>query len=542
MSSSREAEGLWHLTCPGGRKQTSFLLNPEYSQCRFLNIELKISLGSSVKMAAGNIMVVVIPQRGPQKMQPSGIVGGDHINCRRHFGELCYLLATGVHHCGSCVASFIVKYLLAKVVLVNIVVLRTPEGRKTALGEALWVGSRNLLVRGEAAPSPGLMTRGFAPSLPVEFPKMGSFRRPRPRFMSSPALSDLPRFQAARQALQLSSNSAWNSVQTAVINVFKGGGLQSNELYALNENIRRLLKSELGSFITDYFQNQLLAKGLLFVEEKIKLCENRIEVLAEVWDHFFTETLPTLQAIFYPVQGQELTIRQISLLGFRDLVLLKVKLEDLLLLAQPQLPSSIVQMLLILQSVHEPTGPSEGYLQLEELVKQVVSPFLGISEDRGLSGPTYTLARRHSRVRPKVTLLNYASPITPVSRPLNEMALTPLTEQEGEAYLEKCGSVRRHTVANAHSDIQLLAMATMMHSGLGEESGGEDKCLLLQPSFPPPHRQCSSEPNITDGRKGQPRGVLGTLRRLSCSQQVGVTGKAYKEDRLLFGASCAESQ
>ncbi|XP_054555243.1 proline-rich protein 5-like isoform X2 [Talpa occidentalis] len=294
------------------------------------------------------------------------------------------------------------------------------------------------------------MTRGFSPSLPVEFHKMGSFRRPRPRFMSSPVLSDLPRFQATRQALQLSSNSAWNSVQSAVINVFKGGGLQSNELYALNENIRRLLKSELGSFISDYFQ------------------------------------------------GQELTIRQISLLGFRDLVLLKVKLGDLLLLAQPQLPSSIVQMLLILQSVHEPTGPSEAYLQLEDLVKQVVSPFLGISEDRGISGPTYMLARRHSRVRPKVMLLNHGSPTNTVSRPLNENALTPLTEQEGEAYLEKCGSVRRHTVANAHSDIQLLAMATMMHSGLGEEPGGEDKCLLLPPNFSPPHRQCSSEPNITD--------------------------------------------
>lgn len=347
------------------------------------------------------------------------------------------------------------------------------------------------------------MTRGLAPSLPAEVHKMGSFRRPRPRFMSSPVLSDLPRFQATRQALQLSSNSAWNSVQTAVINVFKGGGLQNNELYALNENIRRLLKSELGAFITDYFQNQLLAKGLLFVEEKIKLSEgeNRIEVLAEVWDHFFTETLPTLQAIFYPVQGQELTIRQISLLGFRDLVLLKVKLGDLLLLlGSSQLPPSIVQMLLILQSVHEPTGPSEGCLQLEELVKQVVSPFLGVSEDRGVSGPTYTLARRHSRARPKVTVLNYASPMPTGGRPLNEMALTPLTEQEGEAYLEKCGSVRRHTVANAHSDIQLLAMATMMHSGLGEEPGAEDQCLLLPPRFsPPPHRQCSSEPSITDG-------------------------------------------
>ncbi|XP_012874980.1 PREDICTED: proline-rich protein 5-like [Dipodomys ordii] len=343
------------------------------------------------------------------------------------------------------------------------------------------------------------MTRGLTPTLPIEFHKMGSFRRPRPRFMSSPVLSDLPRFQATRQALQLSSNSAWNSVQTAVINVFKGGGLQSNELFTLNENIRRLLKSELGSFISDYFQNQLLAKGLFFVEEKVKLCEgeNRIEVLAEVWDHFFTETLPTLQAIFYPVQGQELTIRQISLLGFRDLVLLKVKLGDLLL-SQSKLPSSIVQMLLILQSVHEPTGPSEGYLQLEELVKQVVSPFLGLSGDRGCSGPTFMLARRYSRVRPKVTLLNYGPPMATVSRPLNEMALTPLTEQEGEAYLEKCGSVRRHTVANAHSDIQLLAMAGMMHSGLGEEAGSEDKCLLLPPSFTPPHRQCSSEPSIPD--------------------------------------------
>ncbi|EOB07334.1 Protor-2, partial [Anas platyrhynchos] len=343
------------------------------------------------------------------------------------------------------------------------------------------------------------MTGGFtiAPSFAVQFHKMGSFRRPRPRFMSSPVLSDLPRFQAARQALQLSSNSAWNSVQTAVINVFKGGGLQNNELYTLNENIRRLLKSELGSFITDYFQNQLLAKGLLFIEEKVKLCEDRIEILSEIWDHYFTETLPTLQAIFYPVQGQELTIRQIALLGFRDLVLLKVKLEEILPLVQTKLPASIVQMLLILQSVHEPTGPSEGYLQLEELVKQVVSPYLGLCEDHSFSGGTCLLERRYSRSRPKAGVLSYSSHLV-TSRQPSEMALTPLTEQEGEAYLEKCGSIRRHTVANAHSDIQLLAMASMMHTGMViEESDSSDKCLLLQPSFS--HRQCSSEPSIADG-------------------------------------------
>ncbi|KAG8125951.1 hypothetical protein E2320_021119 [Naja naja] len=200
--------------------------------------------------------------------------------------------------------------------------------------------------------------------------------------MSSPVLSDLPRFLAARQSLQFRSNSAWNSVQTAVINVFKGGGLQNNELYILNENVRQLLKSELGSFITDYFQNQLLAKG-----------EDRIYVLSETWDHFFTETLPTLQAIFYPVQGQELTIRQISLLGFRDLVLLRVKLDEILPLVQSNLPPSIIQMLLILQGVHEPTGPTKAFMQLEELVKLVVSPYLGLCEEHCFPGSTCALGK-----------------------------------------------------------------------------------------------------------------------------------------------------
>lgn len=39
---------------------------------------------------------------------------------------------------------------------------------------------------------------------------MGSFRRPRPRFMSSPVLSDLARFHASSPALQISNTSVWN--------------------------------------------------------------------------------------------------------------------------------------------------------------------------------------------------------------------------------------------------------------------------------------------------------------------------------------------
>ncbi|XP_069479451.1 proline-rich protein 5-like [Ambystoma mexicanum] len=350
------------------------------------------------------------------------------------------------------------------------------------------------------------------PYFTIQLNKMGSFRKSsRPRFMSSPVLSDLPRFNATRQALQLSSNSAWNNVQTAVINVFKGGGLQNNELYALNESVRRLLKSELGSFITDYFQNQLLPKGLLLMEDKVKLYEgeNRVGILSEIWDHFFTEILPTLQAIFYPVQGQELTVRQIALLGFRDCVVLKVQLEEAFSCVKMQIPPSIVQMLLILQGVHEPTGPSEAYLRLEQLTKRAVSPYLGTHGDHSTCAPERVPLRCH----PKTNLHTYSSQIIP--RHTSDPPLTPLTEQEGESYLDKCGSVRRHTVANAHSDIQLFAMATMVHSGTSEEDDDGEQCLLLQSDLV--HRQCSSEPNILDSPSGLMVASLQEANELTCT-------------------------
>ncbi|XP_067849769.1 proline-rich protein 5-like [Heptranchias perlo] len=328
---------------------------------------------------------------------------------------------------------------------------------------------------------------------------MGSFRRPRPRFMSSPVLSDLPRFHAARQAALLGSNRAWNSVQKAVIKVFQGGSLQDNELYSLNENIRQLLKSELGPFITDYFQNHLLSKGLILMEEKVRICEGEklLEALTRNWDNFFTEILPMLQAIFYPVQGQELTVRQMALLGFRDLVLLKVNLEQVLHQPHTNVPPSITQMLLVLQGAHEPKGPSEEYIQLERLVQLVVSPYLGthglLPRDRNIANTVCILGRRFASTRSK--MVDFLSDECEVIAS-NETMLTPLIEQEGEAYLEKCGSVRRHTVANAPSELQLLAMTSMLHPGMVEEPDTEDKCLLIPPNLN--HRHYSSEPNIPE--------------------------------------------
>ncbi|XP_071374646.1 proline-rich protein 5-like [Centroberyx affinis] len=335
---------------------------------------------------------------------------------------------------------------------------------------------------------------------------MGSFRRPRPRFMSSPVLSDLTRFHASSPALQISNASVWNSVQSAVIKVFQGGRLQANELYTLNESIRWLLKTEMGSFITDYFQNQLLTRGLSEVLDQILLHhgDDQLLILADMWVRFFTETLPTLQAIFYPVQGQELTVRQMALLAFRNLVLLKLHLEETLGTAA-SVPPAVTQMLLVLQGVHDSSVPSMEYYQLERLVEVVVSPYLSnnqlLLESRHLRSSGALLGEQS---QPEIT-------VTQHHHSSDSSSLAPLVEQEGEAYLEKAGGVRRHTVANAHSDIQLLSASGMMHAGTEEDSGvggGGGGGLVMAGGGAMCPRPFLSQPDILDSpRRGTGGGV-----------------------------------
>ncbi|XP_071317121.1 proline-rich protein 5-like isoform X2 [Trachinotus anak] len=334
---------------------------------------------------------------------------------------------------------------------------------------------------------------------------MGSFRRPRPRFMSSPVLSDLARFHASSPALQISNTSVWNSVQSAVIKVFQGGALQTNELYTLNESIRWLLKTEMGSFITDYFQNQLLTRGLSEVLDQILLHsgDDQLVVLADMWDRFFTETLPTLQAIFYPVQGQELTVRQMALLAFRDLVLLKLHLEETLG-AAASVPPPVTQMLLVLQGIHESGGPSLEYYQLERLVEIVVSPYLSnVLHKRN----QLLLESRHLRSSGSGSLLGDQPEITITQHhsSSDSSSLAPLVEQEGEAYLEKVGGVRRHTVANAHSDVRLLSASGRMHAGTEKDSGvrgGEGRVGFLVGDGPMSPRPFSSQPDMVESPRG----------------------------------------
>lgn len=66
-----------------------------------------------------------------------------------------------------------------------------------------------------------------------------------------------------------------------------------------------------------------------------------------------------------------------------------------------------------------------------------------------------SLETTHHFGQPEITITHFAT----------ESLLTPLLEQEGEAYLERTGGIRRHTVANVHSDIHFLSLTSRTDGG-----------------------------------------------------------------------------
>lgn len=79
-------------------------------------------------------------------------------------------------------------------------------------------------------------------------------------------------------------------------------------------------------------------------------------------------------------------------------------------------------------------------------------------------------------------------------------------EQEGEAYLEKSGGVRRHTVANAHSDVRLLSVSGRMHAGTEKDDGlgggDEGGVEFLVGGGPMSPRTFSSQPDMVEPARG----------------------------------------
>ncbi|XP_071493632.1 proline-rich protein 5-like isoform X1 [Diadema antillarum] len=206
------------------------------------------------------------------------------------------------------------------------------------------------------------------------------------RGSAMPVLQHEPEFEASTKPQQVLGlrNEEWNRVQSKVLSVFNKRKLQPGELYELNKMVKVAIKSEIGSFISEYYKKNLLQRGMKILYESLDNDggPRLLSSLADLWNCFFCEILPTLRAIFYPVQTKGHTMYQLSLLGFRDHVVLQLPLSKALSECNDsEVPPEITQMLLNLHAVHEAGNPaatpSEEYVQLELLLAKVVCPFLG---------------------------------------------------------------------------------------------------------------------------------------------------------------------
>ena len=146
-------------------------------------------------------------------------------------------------------------------------------------------------------------------------------------------------------------NEDWNTVSSAVTALFQRKKLASRELNHLTEKVKNVKKEIGNQGICDLFRESILMKGMIILREDVKAKNGEVllDKLADSWTYFYSNILPLLQAIFLNVQppdGQ--SIRDISLVSFRDIVVLKTKLEEAFIM-DLTVPPRLVQMLLVLQ-------------------------------------------------------------------------------------------------------------------------------------------------------------------------------------------------
>ncbi|XP_073423783.1 rho GTPase-activating protein 8 isoform X5 [Dendrobates tinctorius] len=205
---------------------------------------------------------------------------------------------------------------------------------------------------------------------------------------------------------------------------------------------------------------------MVILRDKIRFYEGQklLDSLAETWDFFFSDVLPMLQAIFYPVQGKEPSIRQLALLHFRNIITLNLKLDDALSRPRARVPPSIIQMLLILQGVHESKGVSEEYLNLESLIQKVVSPYLGTyglySSDAPFTHSSCLLEKRIFRRCPKSGEMITKNPVVR-SKSYNNPLLTPVAEYEMENLSNNGTGIRRHSVSEMTSLLEMQGYSNL---------------------------------------------------------------------------------
>lgn len=182
------------------------------------------------------------------------------------------------------------------------------------------------------------------------------------RCTSTSSLSDLIRRDSSvtvpgvgkseRRTFGLSASTAsgadWQDVVIHVTTLFQTKKM-TIKLHDLTDKVKNV-KADVGNLIIDFYQESILKKGMIILREEVReKSGDYLDKLAACWTVFFCNILPTLQAVFASLpQANGLAVRDISLVYFRDIVVLKTKLDEVIGEGR-EVPPRIVQMLLVLQ-------------------------------------------------------------------------------------------------------------------------------------------------------------------------------------------------
>ncbi|XP_027204349.2 proline-rich protein 5-like isoform X1 [Dermatophagoides pteronyssinus] len=189
-------------------------------------------------------------------------------------------------------------------------------------------------------------------------------------------------------------NANWVRLEESIINLFKNSGqLIDGQLKQTHEDITALLNSNFGIFVFDRLKSQVLPKAVRLLKSKIDHdfdddgCDsdgdgkNYLNTLGSVWKTFYHDILSTLECMLFSIESfNNVSIRKTTLVIFRDKILIDSLLEDKLkeLIEQNKLiPANIIQMILVVQSVHERYPPSENRLKFEKITALAITPYVG---------------------------------------------------------------------------------------------------------------------------------------------------------------------
>lgn len=170
----------------------------------------------------------------------------------------------------------------------------------------------------------------------------------------------------------------WKNVLSGSTTIFNGKKLSNNDFVKMFETIRTISSTEVGLtyMVSQNYEEAILARGMIILRDEVKEKPGHmfLNKLGEVWTNFNQNILPTLQLLFSSIPTHGMTVRQMTIVAFRDNVVLKLKVEEALNMNDQPIPKSIKQMFcILLQAYHD---NSDNYEKLEKLASRVIRPFL----------------------------------------------------------------------------------------------------------------------------------------------------------------------